>query len=198
MKISLTDFLDFVNKSGSSKMTKVRQVKNRDDYHPSSDFYKPIRDGIVQNHQEDGGKAKLEEILEFLSDKKKIDNYPTAIKGYQKFWGRKKLKWFEPPFDHWKVGDLDIKINPEVGLLIDGVSYVIKLYFKADKLTKDKIGQILSLMENQLRTHVDDNVIFAVLDVRNAKMHENIIGDLTFLPLLEGEARSFEIIWKAI
>ncbi|WP_164879142.1 hypothetical protein [Flavobacterium cerinum] len=41
IKISLTDFLDFINRSGGTKMTKVKQVKNRAKYHPASDFYKP-------------------------------------------------------------------------------------------------------------------------------------------------------------
>lgn len=36
--ISITDFIGFVNKSGGSKMTKVKQLKNRENYHPSKDF----------------------------------------------------------------------------------------------------------------------------------------------------------------
>ena len=198
IKISLTDFLDFINKTGSSKMTKVRQVKNREKYHPSTDFYKPLRDGIVEIHRNNEDKKSLDEITGGLTDKKKIDNYPNAIEGYKKFWGKKKFLWFDPPFNHWKVGDLDIKINPEIGLQINDKFYIAKLYFKADKLTKDRIGQILSLMEYQLRNEVEDEIIFCVIDVRNAKMYENIIGDITYLPLLEGEAKSFETIWKGI
>jgi hypothetical protein len=198
IKISLTDFIDFINKTGGTKMTKVRQVKSRDDYSPGKDFYKILREGIVNNHTKDGSKNDLNKILGDLTDKKKATNYPDAIKGYQKFWGRKDIQWLDPPFKHWKVGELDIKVNPELGLEYLGKTYVVKLYFKADKLTKDRVCQILSLMEDQLRDEVEDDVIFAILDVRNAKLHENVIGDITYLPLLEGEARSFETIWKGI
>ncbi|WP_431242556.1 hypothetical protein ACQ9BO_22455 [Flavobacterium sp. P21] len=96
------------------------------------------------------------------------------------------------------TGDLDIKINPELGLSFDNKFYVIKLFLKADKISKDKLSQILSLMESQLRKETGDEIIFAVLDVKNSKLYENTKGDYTYLPLLEGEAKSFESIWKAI
>lgn len=125
-------------------------------------------------------------------------NYPVSIEGYKKFWGKKKIEWFDPPFYHWIIGDLDVKINPELGLSFDNKFYIIKLFLKADKISKDKLSQILSLMESQLRKEVGEDAIFAVLDVKNAKLYENVKGDFTYLPLLEGEAKSFESIWKAI
>lgn len=196
--ISLTDFIDFVNKSGGSKMTKVKQVKSRGKYHPASDFYRILRERIIDVHRNENSKNYLDALVGELSDDKKIKNYPASIMGYKKFWGRKTITWFDPPFSHWKLGDLDIKVNPEIGIKYGGIQFVIKLYFNADKITKDKISQILALMESQLRPEVDKEVVFGVLDVRNSRLHENIYGDITMLPLLEGEARSFETIWKAL
>lgn len=48
IEISLTDFVDFVCKSGSAKLTQVKKVKYRDDYSPATDFYKALREGIIQ------------------------------------------------------------------------------------------------------------------------------------------------------
>lgn len=196
--VSLTDFIDFVNKSGNSKMTKVKQVKYRNTYHPASDFYKALREEIIEIHKNKGDKKSLDNLLQKLTDLKKKVNYPISIDGYKKFWGKKKIDWFDPPFYHWLTGDLDIKINPELGLAFDNKFYVIKLFLKADKISKDKLSQILSLMESQLREKTGDEIIFAVLDVKNSKLYENTKGDFTYLPLLEGEAKSFESIWKAI
>lgn len=198
ISVSLTDFIDFVNKSGSSKMTKVKQVKYRDTYHPASDFYKALREEIIEIHKNNGDKKALDNLLHKLTDLKKKVNYPISIDGYKKFWGKKKIDWFDPPFYHWLTGDLDIKINPELGLAFDNKFYVIKLFLKADKISKDKLSQILSLMESQLGKEIGDEIIFAVLDVKNSKLYENTKGDFTYLPLLEGEAKSFESIWKAI
>lgn len=51
IEISLTDFVDFVCKSGTAKLTKVRQIKERDDYSPKTDFYKALREGVIENHE---------------------------------------------------------------------------------------------------------------------------------------------------
>ncbi len=199
IKISLTDFIDFVSRAGKSKQTKVKQIKERDPYHPVTDFYKPLREGIIDIHRTGGTKPDLDGLLKGLTDEKKKRNYPIAIAGYKKFWGRKSLKWFEPPFSHWQVGDVDIKVNPELGLECDGKFWVIKLYLKADPLTKDKIGQILSLMEDQLRKKApDDEILFCVLDVKNSKLFCNEDKDTSMLPLLKGEVLSLETIWKSI
>lgn len=198
IEISLTDFIEFVNKVGGSKQTKVKEIKNRDDYEPQQDFYKPLRERIVEIHMNDLPKKELDKIISELKDDKKIKNYPDAISGYKKFWGRKKLIWFDPPTKHWTIGDLDVRINPELGLECNGNFFVIKLYFKADKLSKNEVDQILSLLENQLRGKVEEEIIFCVLDVRNSKLFENSTKDTSLLPLLRGEARSFEEIWYGI
>jgi hypothetical protein len=199
INITLTDFIDFVNKSGGTKLTKVREIKKREDYHPSKDFYKILRDGIIEIHQGNGKKSDLDKILNELSNDVKIKNYPDIIRGYKKFWGRKDIQWFNPTTVHWKQGEVDINVNPELGLEYNGNFYIIKLYFKSDKLTKDRSGQILSLMESKLRKVVAvDEVLFAILDVRNSKLFINENKETIYLPLLDGELKSLEIIWKGI
>ncbi len=198
IEISLTDFMEFVNKSGGSKMTKVKEIKYRPGYNPSTDFYKPLREGLIEIHQNLKSKKDLKNILDSLTDKKKIDNYPIAIEGYKKFWGRKTISWFAPPFCHWRIGDLGVRINPELGIEFGGIFYAVKLYFKPTKLTKDKVSQILSLMEDQLRGHTEPEVVFAVLDIKNNKFFSNDGKDTSYVPLLQGEARSFETIWKKV
>jgi len=68
IELSLTDFVDFVCKSGSTKLTKVKQIKNREDYSPATDFYKALREGIQDIHRKNGKKKELKIILEKVSD----------------------------------------------------------------------------------------------------------------------------------
>jgi hypothetical protein len=194
--ISLTDFVDFVSKSGSAKLTKVKQVKERDDYHPATDFYKILREKLIDFHVKNLEKKELDQIVKNLADDKKKGNYSEAIKGYKKFLGKKEAKWFNPPSHTWKTGELNIKVNPELGLEFNSTKYVIKLYLKAEKLSRDKVTQILCLLEKQLRNKVGEDVIFCLLDVKNAKLHVNDTKTSALNPLLEGEAKSFEIIWN--
>ena len=201
LEISLTQFVDFVNKMGNAKLGVVKSAKNRDEYETYRDFYKSLRDGIVDLHKKDLGKEKLDGILESLRDEKKKKHYPELISGYKKFLGRKKLEWFMPPRKDWKVGKLTIRINPELGLeekRRNSASkfYVIKLYFKEEPLKKAQANQILTLMEMQLRSKVEPEIKFAVLDIRNNRFHIKENQDLSELPLLKGEASSFEIIWN--
>lgn len=193
--ISLTDFIDFVSKTGSTKQTQVKTVKNRDEYHPAKDYYKYIREGIITVHQNDGSKDDFKTLLQNTTDPRKDENYKTAIDGYLKFLGRKNVEWIQPPNKHWITGDLHVKVNPEVGINIDGVDHFIKLYFKADKLSKVKASQIMNLLESELRAEVSKDAIFAVLDVREGKLFANTTKDSSLYPLLIGEAMSFQAIW---
>jgi len=54
--------------------------------------------------------------------------------------------------------------------VVDGTRYLIKLYLKADPLTKLRIDLITVLMETALRPTCKPGDLVAVLDVRNAKL----------------------------
>ena len=196
-EISLSDFISFVNKTGNTKQTKVKQLKNRDEYEPYSDFYKPLREKIQRIHKKGKDRKELDSILASLTDPKKIKSYPPLIEGYKKWWGKKKILFFPPPSKKWKVGEIEIRINPELGLEYNSQFYIVKLFFKDEKINKQQIDQILTLMEYQLRSKVSEPEIkFALLDVRKSKLYIKKDNDLSELPLLLGEAQSFETIWK--
>jgi hypothetical protein len=197
INISLTDFIDFVSKVGTSKFTLVNQIYSRVEYQPVFDFWKPLREGIIDLHQQNKDKSELDKILNNLTDKKKINRYSILIESYKSFLGRKKTEWFVPPFKEWKINDLKIKLNPELGLVINDKLYVIKLYFKSDSLTQMKADLILLLMDTKLKKGDFKEVTFAVLDVERKKLFEKSKLKKSHLSLLEGEALSFINIWNS-
>lgn len=203
-EISLTDFIDFVNKIGAAKQTKVRTVKYRAEYEVFSDFYKPLRDEIVNNHKNNGCREDLDGVLEKVTDRKKMNSYKLLIDGYKKFWGRRNLIWVDPPRSTWTESGITIRINPEIALeqkSKDGKStfYVIKFYFKEDAITKYQVDQILTLMEYKLRDKVKEpEIVFALLDIRKHRLYEKKNKELKELPLLSGEFSSFATIWNMI
>ena len=200
IKISLTDFIGFVNKVGTAKQNHVRSIKHRDQYLPYKDYYKPIRIAIQNLHKKLQNKSVLDNVIDEVEENKK-NNFRAVIDGYKKFLGRKKFEWIKPPKKNWTLGDISITVNPEVGLeekKKDGSSnfYIVKLYFKDEKIQKSHVDQILTLMEMQLRSKVEEpEVMFALLDVRKGKLHVKKNHELTELPLLEGEAKSFATMW---
>ena len=51
-KISLTEFVDVIIKAGTEKLTKVRNIKNKPEYDPRFDFYRPLRNYLIEYHKE--------------------------------------------------------------------------------------------------------------------------------------------------
>lgn len=197
--ISLTHFVDFVSKAGTPKLTAVKKAKQQltEEYDPARDFYKAARDGIVNMHKHGRPKTALDSLVKGLTDKKKVTAYPPIIKGYKKFLGRKQVAWFDPPHGEWTHDGLAVTVNPELGLSIDGVHHVLKLYFKADKLAKLRIGIATQLMQ-LLLAKGKKPVVFGVLDVRNARVFSSPGTDSGLIALLQGEASSFAQIYAAV
>ena len=196
--ISLSDFVDYISKAGTSKFTKVKEISRRDNYHPAFDFWKVLRDSIVELHKNKYDKNELDKVLNDLTDKKKIKRYPELIKKYKSFLGRKKIEWFDPPYEEWIYNGLRIRLNPELGLEINGKLYVLKLWFKAEKLSKNKAELILLLMNEKLKTRKFDEVNFAVLDVGNNKLFESTNLTSSEFSLIEAEALSFMKMWNSL
>lgn len=197
-RVSLTYFVDFVVKAGTPKLTVVRNFKNRDEYDPQVDFYKQVRDGIIDMHQANKPKGALDSLLEGLADPKRSKGYPLVVAGYKKFLGNKQCSWFSPPSGVWASGGTEVSINPEVGLTIGGVQHVIKLYFKTDPpLAKNRIDIVTHLMNKTLVVKAP-SATFGILDVRNAKLHTPPVPIPGLDALLAGEAASFAAMYAAI
>lgn len=197
-EISLTDFVDFVAKSGTPKLTHVRRLKGRGEYSPAGDFWKRLRDGIIEFHKRETlNKSTLDSIAKGLTDSKKQNNYPRAIRQYKAFLGRKRITWFKPPSECWSHSGLDVRVNPELGLVINGKRHIVKLYFKGTPLVRNKAEMILLLMQQALPdTHAGD--VFAVLDVQSKKLIASADPDPFLMPLLLGEAGALAAIWSSL
>lgn len=196
MEIPLTSFLDFVLKSGSPKMTCAKKIKVQLDepYDPAGDYYKRFREAVQEMHKTGKSKGDLIKMIGALPDNK-IENYRTMVAGYKKFIGTKDVTWFNPLRKSWLHEDLEIPINPELGLEWDDNKYLIKLYLKADKPSKDRLSSILALMKQTLPTK---DCKYGLLDVRNSKLYLFEPDMELLMPLVEGEAQSLSLILSRI
>jgi hypothetical protein len=196
--LSLTDFIDIVSKSGGPKATKIAQVKQRPDYEPAFDFYRPIREQIIEVHKNGQPKSALKDVLTTLQDRKKINVYPEIISAYLKWWGRKDINWFEPPRAVYEDQGVEIIINPEVGLIFNDEPHLVKLYFKAEPLTKVRIGIITFLMSERLNDIGKENLQMNLLDVRNAKIFTAGETEYNIPALLAGELAYISALWNKV
>ena len=169
-KISLTDFVDVVSSAGSPKATKVKQIKFRDEYHPAFDYYKGLRDYIIEVHKENRPKSDIRDAIKKANNASKDGNYATISNAYYSWWGRKEINWFEPSSGVFERHGVPVSINPELGLIINGKKHLVKLYFKADKLTRNRVEIISFLMSHTLSNLVDSDVSMSVMDIRSKKL----------------------------
>lgn len=190
MKISLTSFVDFVLKSGSPKITCAEQIKARLDegYGVMTDYYKRFREGVIELHSSGRDKKDLGKIIGPLPEGKE-DNYAAMIAGHKKFLGSRTRTWFAPKKALWKHGSLEVAINPEIGLEWEGNRYLIKLYLKAEKPSKDRITCVLALMQQALKA---PECKIGLLDVRNSKLYEFAPTMAGLVRLAESEALSLD------
>jgi hypothetical protein len=196
-KLTLTTFVDFVSKSGPPKITVVRHFKRGSAYHPAFDFYKGARDAIVGFHRHARPKKALDAMVTELRDPKKAGAYAAIARGHRKFVGRRKMRWFDPPVGTWNGGGIAVHVNPELGLEIGGVPYVVKLYFKEERLPRRNVAIIRRVMEESLR-EADPPPVFAVLDVRRGVLHAPTTRIAGLDALLAAEADAFARILASL
>jgi hypothetical protein len=169
-KVSLTSFIDYVLKAGTSKRTVAKKIHREltEPYKHQEDYYKQLkealRDGLEQNDLE----KSLETAVRSIS-KNKIQNYEalrdgilTAIKS------KHRTGYFAPKKLKFSRNGVEVSLNPEIGLRLKDKQTIIKLYTKADKLSSDRIGTLLCMMRMTYPTTYQ----LAILDCRQGKFYE--------------------------
>jgi hypothetical protein len=197
-RVSLTYFVDFVLKVGTPKLAGVKEFKEHR-YDHLTDFYKPLREAIVDMHEKGRPDRSLDDLMGTLTDERKRRIFPGLVEGYRKFLhGGSAKKWFTPPHTVMPLGDLEININPELGFEIDGKPTLIKTYFRGEPLAQKRVNIVLGLISAALAP-TRPGMQFAMLDVKNAKLHPMKLSPNPRLPLLlRGEAASFSTIYAAV
>lgn len=199
MEVSLTDFVDFILKSGTTRLSHVRALVRRPAYNPATDYYKTLREAVTQFHQ--SGSSDWT-ILQQAADRhvagREGSKAPARLEAYRRFLGRNAVTWFEPPRTEWRFEELTVRLNPELGLTTNGSPIVIKLYWKEEKLTKRQVEMILYLMQSELGPLSPDEAQMAILDIPSAKLFTAPISSIDLRPLLRAEARAFIELWRGL
>lgn len=195
--VLLTTFIDFVCRSGTPKMTVVKEWKSRDAYDPAHDYYKRLREGIIAVHEDGKPLSSLDGICAAASESKRT-NYVAMVEAYKKWNKRKTIGWFSPTKGEWKATGMVVQVNPELGLVVDGKRHLVKLYFKAEPLAKNRAELVLHLLDTVCAKKMKEAATVAILDVRNAKLFAGAPASTAHALQLEGEAAYWMTVWSKL
>ena len=195
-RISLTEYVDFVSRTGLAKVRRVREMQRP--YRPAQDYYKAIREFIIEVERRGRDVREIQTFADEYPTPKKADNYGRVAAGYRKWRSRVKGKWVQPRSADWSHGDLMVNVNPEIGLVVARRPHFIKLYFKAEGLPRNASAVILAMMSDALHDSDDERPpTMAVLDVQRGRLHSGSSATEVGA-LLRGEALNLLTIWNSL
>ncbi|WHP43090.1 hypothetical protein QIX46_08800 [Lysinibacillus boronitolerans] len=198
--IGLTQFTDFTMKGSAAKTKFVKDIKYQGEYHPIKDYWKALRDGLKKYHEHRFNDTYLLDLVDnALPARQK--NYQEAVKAYIKFVKNKNVQWFEPGKANWYCDDLIVRSNPELGLIIDDVPYLIKLYFKGknERIDKHKCRSALTLLkDSHYAIEHPYSVKHAILNVQKGRLITDDDSTDYHQIALESDAAQFMFIWNRL
>jgi hypothetical protein len=160
-------------------------------------YWRGLRQSIIAMHKANGPRESLDSVVRKTMDVRKRPAYATCIRAYKRWMGRKRVRWIGSPSTLWQSGSVQVRVNPELGLKIDGVDHVVKLYFKAEKPTKRRVETILHLLASTLPRRYRQATP-GVLDVQRGRLIVPTVEVADVDALLAGDAAAFEVMFKRV
>jgi hypothetical protein len=195
ISISLSRFVDFCAVESAHKVTKVGEIQRQflEEYRPGGDYWQPVRSAIVDLHRRGASPASLPDLVRSTPPDRE-DNFASAIQGYQRFLGRKRVALTRrPPRRQLRHGDLAVRLNPELELELQGRPRIVKLHFKRDlPLTRTRVDPVLYGLSMAYGPEV------GVVDVHRGKLWVPTKRTEQRAAALRGDLAAFGEIWDAL
>lgn len=195
--VSLTQFFPFVLADSMSKRSELRSIKRaQGTYTPAVDYWRLLRLQVTAFHQfaPGSGPDALDTAIE-LAHPDREEHYRTAVAGYRKFLGRKKVEWIgQPRRGIWLCDELQVRINPELHLTINGEPHVVKLYLKADPkwALNQRTANPMAYLLDHCHGHLGRPL---VIDVMRGRAYGLTRQNLDYESMLRAQAAAFLSLW---
>lgn len=183
--VPMSRFVEFTVAQGMSRVACVADSKRA--YDPRFDFYKGFRERAVRQLVDGWSAQVFRRSLREVRNPRKQASYEACRAGLAKWARNKDLSARRAPNGTWEAAGLEVRVNPELRLLMDGKKYLVKLYFKADEISAGRLDNTLFLLSEM----APKGVRAAILDTRRGKLITAGDLDLALDALLVSEAAAF-------
>ena len=168
--ITLTDFLNIVQSTGMTKLSKIRKIKTRE-YSPASDYYKSLREAIIAVLSSGSDPAGILPTA-YAAHQTRQQNYKEIANNFIKWISTKKgWEWVNPPRGNFGNTTIEIKVNPELAFIDKGGNtHVIKLHFNKEQISKGKLDVAGCVFSTSLTPSCSANTSFYFLDLHQGQL----------------------------
>ncbi|MFP9471356.1 hypothetical protein AB6D37_21865 [Pectobacterium brasiliense] len=156
-----------VNTSPKTKISKIKTIANRPDYHPGKDYYKKIRDAIKRLVVKKGHISELYELCRKEKNSSRKIYFEKIVNVFNDWQSGKNISGYTAPRGLYHYAKTDIRCSPELNVNILGKSKLVKLHFSSsEKMTQERANFICFLMERAIG---DKDFEYSVLDLTSGK-----------------------------
>ena len=199
VRISFTKFLEFTASTGETKgetaLSAYRQSNTP--YDPIRDFHKRVRQAIVVAERQ-GSIPDWEPFISAQSSRKQA-NFEDTLQKHQNWRGGfEQIEWFEPPKSNWNGTEFYVTVNPELGLILDGAPFAIKLFFNRKRLSAQRAMAGGLMMQQALSSAAPEGCRYAILDIKAEQFHTFEGASEAFQYALIGEEAHLSAIINAV
>ena len=195
--VSINQFFPFVLADSMAKRSELGAIKRTQGlYTPAVDYWRLLRLQIAAHHQfrPGPGPDALDTAIELAHPARKA-HYSTAVAGYRKFLGRKRIEWIDKPRRGiWLADELQVRVNPELHVTINGEPYVIKLYLRSDPkwALSQRTANPLAYLIDSCHGHLGKPL---VVDVLRGRAFGLTRQGFDYESMLRAQAAAFLSLW---
>lgn len=193
--ITFTDFINIVQSPGTTKLSKIRSIKNRV-YSPATDYYKGLREKIIEVLSSNDDVNHITSAI-FEAHATRQENYRIIADNMIAWLGKQRgLTWHEPRRAYYRPNKIGIKINPELAFQdASGKVNIIKLHMNKDALSRGKLEVASYLFYIALAPQCPENTVFSFLDLHQGKLFPIKKLHDSGATFLDAEISYIEQIW---
>ncbi|MDR3563676.1 MAG: hypothetical protein P4N59_19890 [Negativicutes bacterium] len=202
IRISFDSFIDFTLKPDSLKPSLVRSLQSGA-FSLRQDYWKPVKEIITEVVFGRKSIKRLYSMLDQVPNECRV-NYSRAVSGFDRFIaGSGDAACFVPPKAFWVKEDLIVSVDPELGIVINGIPYIIKLYFKEYtdtrevRINKERAMVSVQMMTDAFECKISNRYRMSLLNVATGQLlTPRTNGDMTVA--LNCSTNTLITMWKAL
>lgn len=198
-RVSLRRFAQYALATGAQRRVMVADHRETvgTEWSPITDPYRFLIQAVVRMHETGGGTSALDDAIDRERTERRRGVIRDAAGDYVAWLDQAgTVSYFPVVATTWVCRNACVRVNPELGLVIDGQKYAVKLHMVKQRVTAAEAGMMTSVMRAALDGSVPSDCRMAVLDVRTGVLHIESPGNAWAIAQIEDAAEDLATRWE--